>query len=137
MWSLATPADVVNLYRAILMEIVNVLGVFIVLLMVAGVGSSVMQNMPQFVGERITPQMSRISLAQGWNRLFGIAQAQSACAPQGEAVRSRLLGARALGGGGVIAPLSEGLHNQCVQTGARREGGVREVRGLPAASGAC
>ena len=73
MWSLATPADVVNLYRAILMEIVNVLGVFIVLLMVAGVGSSVMQNMPQFVGERITPQMSRISLAQGWNRLFGIA----------------------------------------------------------------
>jgi flagellar biosynthetic protein FlhB len=73
MWSLATPADVVNLYRAILMEIVKVLGVFIVLLMVAGVGSSVMQNMPQFVGERITPQMSRISLAQGWNRLFGIA----------------------------------------------------------------
>jgi len=26
---------------------------------------------PQFVGERITPQLSRISLAQGWKRLFG------------------------------------------------------------------
>src|SRR5690606_28798072 len=29
------------------------------------------QHMPQFVGERIRPQASRISLGQGWKRLFG------------------------------------------------------------------
>jgi flagellar biosynthetic protein FlhB len=43
----------------------------LVLLVVAGVGASVFQNMPQFVGERIRPQLSRISLSQGWKRLFG------------------------------------------------------------------
>ena len=72
MWSLSTPADVIDLYKAVLMEIGKVMGVLIVLLMVAGLGASVMQNMPQFVGERISPQMSRISLSQGWNRLFGV-----------------------------------------------------------------
>ena len=41
------------------------------LLVVAGIGASVLQNMPQFVGERIRPQASRISLAKGWKRLFG------------------------------------------------------------------
>ena len=44
----------------------------LLLLIVAGVGSSALQNMPQFVGERIRPQASRISIAKGWNRLFGI-----------------------------------------------------------------
>src|SRR5690606_3358933 len=30
------------------------------------------QNLPQFVGERIRPQASRISLAKGWKRTFGL-----------------------------------------------------------------
>ena len=40
--------------------------------MIAGVGASAFQNLPQFVGERIRPQASRISIAKGWNRLFGV-----------------------------------------------------------------
>jgi flagellar biosynthetic protein FlhB len=72
MWSLSTAADVMVLYRVVFMKIAEMLGVLILLLMVAGVGASALQNMPQFVGERIRPQMSRISLTQGWNRMFGI-----------------------------------------------------------------
>ncbi|TGQ03212.1 flagellar biosynthesis protein FlhB, partial [Mesorhizobium sp. M4B.F.Ca.ET.215.01.1.1] len=41
-------------------------------LVVAGVGASVFQNLSQFVGDRIRPQLSRISIAKGWNRLFGL-----------------------------------------------------------------
>ena len=35
-----------------------------------GIGSSVAQNLPSFVLERIRPQASRISPAKGWNRMF-------------------------------------------------------------------
>ncbi|MCB1468468.1 MAG: EscU/YscU/HrcU family type III secretion system export apparatus switch protein, partial [Rhizobiaceae bacterium] len=72
MWSLSTPRDVMDLYEIVLIEIGKLLGVLIILLMVAGVGSSVLQNMPQLVGERIRPQFSRISIAAGWKRLFGV-----------------------------------------------------------------
>jgi len=39
-------------------------------LIVAGVAGSAAQNTPRFVGERIKPQMSRISLIKGWERIF-------------------------------------------------------------------
>jgi flagellar biosynthetic protein FlhB len=39
-------------------------------LIVAGITGSVAQNTPRFVGERIRPQISRISLAKGWKRVF-------------------------------------------------------------------
>ena len=71
-WPLTTEHDVITLYRVVSIEITKVLGAMMVLLVVAGVGSSVLQNMPQFVGERIRPQASRISLSAGWKRLFGI-----------------------------------------------------------------
>lgn len=71
-WPLATERDVIELYRIVFVEIAKPLGIMMVLLVVAGVGSSVLQNMPQFVAERIRPQASRISLAKGWNRLFGL-----------------------------------------------------------------
>jgi flagellar biosynthesis protein FlhB len=71
-WPLATERDVIELYSGVIMQIAKLLGVMMVLLVVAGIGSSVLQNMPQFVGERIRPQASRISLASGWKRLFGI-----------------------------------------------------------------
>ena len=40
-------------------------------LIVAGVAGSAAQNTPRFVGERIKPQLSRISLIKGWERMFG------------------------------------------------------------------
>jgi flagellar biosynthetic protein FlhB len=71
-WPLATERDVIELYISVFMQIAKVLGVMMVLLLAAGIGSSVLQNMPQFVGERIRPQASRISLSAGWKRLFGV-----------------------------------------------------------------
>ena len=71
-WPLDTAADVVTLYNSVLMQIGSAMVALIVMLALAGVGASVVQNLPQFVGERIRPQASRISLTGGWKRLFGV-----------------------------------------------------------------
>ncbi|WP_378949067.1 flagellar biosynthesis protein FlhB [Mesorhizobium sp. ANAO-SY3R2] len=70
-WPLGTERDVIELYQAVIVEIGRAVANLLLLLVVAGVGASVLQNLPQFVGERIRPQMSRISLGAGWKRLFG------------------------------------------------------------------
>lgn len=70
-WPMDTANDVVELSRIVTMEIGKAVASLLVLLVVFGVGASAFQNMPQFVGERIRPQASRISLAKGWSRLFG------------------------------------------------------------------
>lgn len=72
MWPLETAQDVMQLYRILFLEIGKLTGLFVLLLAIAGIGGSLFQNMPQFVGERIRPQASRISLAQGCNRMFGL-----------------------------------------------------------------
>jgi flagellar biosynthetic protein FlhB len=71
-WPLTTEHDVVALYRIVLFEIGRMLSAMIILLIVAGVVASVLQNSPRFVLERIRPQASRISLGAGWSRLFGV-----------------------------------------------------------------
>ena len=71
-WSMDTADDVVALSRIVTMEIGKTVASLLVLLVVAGIGASAFQNLPQFVGERIRPQASRISLAKGWKRLFGV-----------------------------------------------------------------
>ncbi|PSJ60675.1 flagellar biosynthesis protein FlhB [Pseudaminobacter soli (ex Li et al. 2025)] len=71
-WPLANAQDVIELYRVVFLQIAKLLGTMMVLLVVAGVAASVLQNMPQFVAERIRPQASRISLAKGWSRMFGV-----------------------------------------------------------------
>jgi len=59
------------LQQLVFLEIAKVLGSLVFLLMLAGIGASVVQNVPRFVLNRIQPQMSRISLKKGWERLFG------------------------------------------------------------------
>ncbi|TIS60947.1 MAG: flagellar biosynthesis protein FlhB [Mesorhizobium sp.] len=71
-WPMDTETDVIELYKTVLFEIGRAVVSLLVLLVVAGIGASVFQNIPQFVGERIRPQLSRISIAKGWNRLFGV-----------------------------------------------------------------
>ncbi|MBX3582181.1 MAG: flagellar biosynthesis protein FlhB [Rhizobiaceae bacterium] len=71
-WSMDTSTDVVALSRLVTMEIGKAVASLLILLVVAGVGASAFQNVPQFVGERIRPQASRISLSKGWSRLFGV-----------------------------------------------------------------
>ena len=55
-----------------LVQIGSALAAVIFLLFLAGVGASAVQNLPQFVAERIRPQASRISPGAGWKRLFGV-----------------------------------------------------------------
>lgn len=71
-WPMDGERDVLALSRAVVMEIGKAVASLLILLVVAGIGASVVQNLPQFVGERIRPQASRISLAKGWKRLFGV-----------------------------------------------------------------
>ncbi|TIP33252.1 MAG: flagellar biosynthesis protein FlhB, partial [Mesorhizobium sp.] len=71
-WPMDTETDVIELYKTVLFEIGRAVVSLLVLLVVAGVGASVFQNIPQFVGDRIRPQLSRISIAKGWSRLFGV-----------------------------------------------------------------
>lgn len=71
-WPMDTETDVVTLYKIVIMEIGKGVASLLVLLVAAGIGASVFQNLPQFVGERIRPQLSRISISQGWKRLFGV-----------------------------------------------------------------
>lgn len=70
-WPLQTEQDAIFLYEVVFMEIAKAVSAVLILLVVAGVGASLVQHMPRFVGERIRPQASRISLRQGWKRLFG------------------------------------------------------------------
>lgn len=71
-WAMNTANDVVALSQMVTLEIGKAVASLLILLVVAGVGASAFQNMPQFVGERIRPQASRISLGKGWKRLFGV-----------------------------------------------------------------
>lgn len=70
-WKLGAAHDAMMLQSLVFFEIAKVLGTLMFLLMLAGIGASVLQNVPRFVLKRIQPQMSRISLKKGWERLFG------------------------------------------------------------------
>ncbi len=70
-WALTNNADAVVLYRLVSVEIGRALLVVLALMMAFGLAASIMQNPPQFVADRIAPKLSRISLAQGWKRMFG------------------------------------------------------------------
>jgi flagellar biosynthetic protein FlhB len=71
-WPLGSAQDVIVLYRIVLIEVVKAIGAMLLLLMAAGFVASALQNMPRIVFDRIVPKASRISLREGWKRLFGI-----------------------------------------------------------------
>lgn len=70
-WSLSTEHDAVLLYRQVFLEIAKALAALMALLIAAGIIASVLQNVPSVVFDRIEPKLSRVSLKQGWSRLFG------------------------------------------------------------------
>ena len=69
-WSLENSGDVTELFRAIGLDAAHLLIPAVLILAGAGIVSSVLQNPPQLVYDRIEPKMSRISITQGWKRLF-------------------------------------------------------------------
>ncbi len=71
-WQLNSAQDVVALYKIVLVEIAKSVGAVLILLMAAGIAASVLQNMPRLALDRIQPKASRISLSEGWKRLFGV-----------------------------------------------------------------
>lgn len=71
-WPIDTEVDVITLLRIVFLEVGKALGAVLLLLVVAGIGASVFQHVPSFVADRVTPKLSRISIREGWKRLFGI-----------------------------------------------------------------
>ncbi len=70
-WSLQNEHDAMLLYRQVLLELGKMMIGVLLLLVAFGVAASIFQNMPRFVLDRVQPKMSRLSLKQGWSRLFG------------------------------------------------------------------
>ena len=70
-WSLATEHDAILLYRQVFLEIGKLLVGLMALLIFAGIAGSILQNMPRMVVDRIQPKFSRISIKEGWSRMFG------------------------------------------------------------------
>ncbi|MDK1488498.1 flagellar biosynthesis protein FlhB [Sinorhizobium sp. 7-81] len=71
-WRLDTSTDVVALISHILLKSAALLVPIFVLLIIFGVGSSIFQNLPRPVLDRIQPKMNRISPAAGFKRIFGV-----------------------------------------------------------------
>jgi len=71
-WPLEREQDVLLIMRIVFWECGKVFAALMLLLVSGAVAASVLQNTPRFVLERIRPQLSRISLRQGWNRIFSV-----------------------------------------------------------------
>lgn len=71
-WSLESNSDAANLFAMVVRDTAIFLLPPVAILMLAGLVSSLIQNPVQFVGERIKPELSRVSLGKGWKRLFGL-----------------------------------------------------------------
>jgi flagellar biosynthetic protein FlhB len=69
-WQLETGPDVISLFIRIGWEVANLLLPAVALFFIFGIGSSLFQNLPTPVLDRIQPQFSRISPVSGWKRIF-------------------------------------------------------------------
>lgn len=74
-WSLENGADVVQLFHAIGIDVARLFLPIVLILAATGVLSSLLQNPPQMVFDRIQPKLWRVSVVSGWRRLFS-AQSQ-------------------------------------------------------------
>jgi len=70
-WPLGNSADAIQLFHAIGLDAGRLLLPVIIVLATAGIASSLLQNAPSMVLDRIRPELSRISIAKGWRRIFG------------------------------------------------------------------
>jgi flagellar biosynthetic protein FlhB len=71
-WRLETAPDALSLFTRLGWEVANLLLPAIVLFFIFGIGSSMAQNLPTPVLERIAPKFSRISPAAGFGRIFSV-----------------------------------------------------------------
>jgi flagellar biosynthetic protein FlhB len=71
-WSIDTGPDAIALFSRLGWEVGNLLLPAIVMFFAFGISASLAQHLPAPVLERIRPQLSRISPAKGWNRIFSL-----------------------------------------------------------------
>jgi flagellar biosynthetic protein FlhB len=72
-WPLENLADAVFVLRTVGLEAAMLILPVLLIMMAGGLAGSFLQNVPRFVGERIQPQLSRISPLAGLSRMFGVA----------------------------------------------------------------
>ena len=70
-WSLENGGDAVNVLAGVGWDAAKLLFPAIVVLAALGLLSSLAQNPPQMVVDRIQPKLSRLSISKGWTRIFG------------------------------------------------------------------
>ncbi|WOJ88634.1 EscU/YscU/HrcU family type III secretion system export apparatus switch protein [Methylocapsa polymorpha] len=70
-WPLRNGFDAVALLAFVAWDMFRLLIPLFVILMVSGLLSSFLQNAPQIAPDRIRPDFQRISLVNGWRRIFG------------------------------------------------------------------
>ncbi|MFD1695841.1 flagellar biosynthesis protein FlhB [Roseibium aestuarii] len=71
-YGLGNGADALLLSHAVSLEIGRFLAPIVLALAGAGLAASFLQNQPRLVPHRIKPDLSKLSLAQGWQRIFGV-----------------------------------------------------------------
>lgn len=71
-WKIETGPDVLSLFVKLGWALAALLAPAFIMFIAFGIGSSVFQNLPTPVLERIRPQASRISPTKGWSRLFSV-----------------------------------------------------------------
>jgi flagellar biosynthetic protein FlhB len=69
---LSTAADAQNLLSVVGLQAMRFMLPLVIVLIAFGLAASLLQNAPRLVLDRIQPNFSRISPAQGWNRIFGV-----------------------------------------------------------------
>ena len=68
---LNTAADAQNLMSVVGLQAMRFMLPLVIVLIAFGLAASLLQNAPRLVLDRIQPNFSRISPAQGWRRIFG------------------------------------------------------------------
>jgi len=68
---LSTAADAQNLMSVVGLQAMRFMLPLVIVLIAFGLAASLLQNSPRLVLDRIQPNFSRISPAQGWSRIFG------------------------------------------------------------------
>ncbi len=71
-FNISTGADASAILFVVAIEMAKVVGPVLLVLAVAGIAASFLQNQPQLVVDRIEPKLERISIAKGWSRIFGV-----------------------------------------------------------------
>lgn len=69
-WPLRNGADAVALFKSVASEMGRLVLPLLIILMAAGLLSSFLQHTPRIVFNRIRPDFTRISLVNGWRRIF-------------------------------------------------------------------